>query len=62
MSKASGGPETAEDFPVEEEEVATHQEAVPVPYLAGIRRIAARWLDDGLDMKVRQTRDGYSKK
>lgn len=32
------------ELPVEEEEVATHQEAIPVPFVAGTRRVALRWM------------------
>lgn len=33
-----------EDLPVEDEEVSTHQEANPVPWLCGTRRVALRWI------------------
>lgn len=61
-SHSGSGAEELDDVPAQEEEIATHQEAVPVPYVAGTRRVAARWLDDGIDMRVRQTSANYSKK
>lgn len=32
-----------DDLPLEDEEVATAQEAIPVPLIAGTRRMAVRW-------------------
>lgn len=48
---SSKGKEPARyEFPLEEEEIATHQEAVPVPYLAGTRRVALRWITPASSM------------
>jgi hypothetical protein len=41
-------------LPVEEEEVATHQEAVPLPYVAGTRKVAVRWLGPATALITRQ--------
>jgi hypothetical protein len=44
-----GGNETTADPVVagtEEEDVSTNQEAVPIPYLAGERKVAVRWLSN----------------
>ncbi|MBX3747345.1 MAG: hypothetical protein KF833_18705 [Verrucomicrobiae bacterium] len=43
-----------DDSPIGDEELATHREAQPVPWMAGTRRIALRWLDDALDIKAVQ--------
>jgi hypothetical protein len=51
-----------DDLPAEEEEIATHQEAIPVPYMAGTRRIAGRWITPALDMIAKQTKDPHSGK
>lgn len=52
-----------EDVPVQEEEIATHQEAIPVPYLAGTRRVSLRWITDARDMQTKQSQDAtYRKK
>lgn len=42
---------------LEEEELSTHQEAVPVPYLAGTRMVAVRWLSGAMDQVARQAKD-----
>lgn len=42
-SDYSAAPETS-DTGLEEQTVSTTQEATPVPYLAGERKIAVRWL------------------
>ena len=34
----------AEAVPVEDESLSSAREAVPVPYLAGTRKIALRWI------------------
>jgi hypothetical protein len=44
-------------LPVEDEEVSTHQEAVPVPYLAGTQKIALRWISPALNMVTKQAPD-----
>ncbi len=54
---------TKDEVPVQEEEIATHQEAIPVPYLAGTRRVSLRWLTDATDMATKQSKDAnYGKK
>lgn len=53
------GPKNAdvEEVPIGEEELATHQEAVPVPYLAGTRRVALRWITAATDRVTQQAPD-----
>ena len=51
-----------EDVPVQEEEIATHQEAIPIPWLAGTRRLSLRWITDATDMATRQAKDANSGK
>lgn len=52
-----------QDVPVQEEEIATHQEAIPVPYLAGTRRVSLRWITDATEMATKQSKDpNYGKK
>lgn len=43
-----------ESLPVEEEEVSSHREAEPLPYFAGTRKIALRWLGPATGMITRQ--------
>lgn len=47
---------------LENEELATHQEVIPVPYFAGEQRIALRWITPALNMVTVQAKDGYKKK
>lgn len=61
MAKDTPKVET-DDIPVADEEIATHQEAVPVPYLAGTRRIAVRWISPALDMQTREVKQQMGKK
>ena len=61
MSKGIKAPVT-DDIPAEAEEIATHQEAVPVPYLAGTRKLAARWLGPAVSMVTVQAEDAIAKK
>lgn len=46
-----------DEVPVGDEELATHQEAVPVPYLAGTRRVALRWVTGATDRITQQAPD-----
>lgn len=60
MAKGTPSIET-DDLPLEDEEIATHQEAVPVPYLAGTRKIAGRWISPALNMLTKES-DTYPAK
>lgn len=55
-SGSSSGPVT-NPIPVEDEELSTHQEAVPVPSWWGTRHIALRWLAPAYDMITEQAPD-----
>lgn len=61
-AKGGGMSEERDEFPVEDEELSTHQEAIPVPFICGVRRVSARWIDDAREMETRQTKDNYAKK
>jgi hypothetical protein len=56
MSKAVKAPER-EDLPIEEEEMATSQEGIIVPWLNGTRRLAVRWVSSAEDMITREAPD-----
>lgn len=62
MSFQSNRKLSTDATPVEDEEISTHQEAVPVPYLAGTRHVAGRWLGAAVNMVTTQAEDGGSKK
>jgi hypothetical protein len=62
MSKSSIKPETLDETTLEAEELATHQENVPLPWLAGTRKIAVRWLDNALDQRTEQAPDDRPQK
>jgi len=47
-----------DDLAIEPETVATIQEAVPVPYLAGTRAIALRWINPPVEVFSVQAKDG----
>jgi len=55
-------PFATDEIPVEEQTIATAQEAGPLPYLAGTRMIAILWIDEALDMKAVQTGESIGKK
>lgn len=42
---------------IEEEELATHQETIPIPYLAGTQMVAIRFISPALDRVARQAPD-----
>jgi hypothetical protein len=62
MTKSTIKPEELDETTVEAEDLATHQENIPVPYLGGTRRIAVRWLDEALDMVTEQAPDSAPQK
>jgi len=43
-SKGSRDQGQTDDVPVEPETLSTAQESIPVPYLAGTRLVAIRWI------------------
>jgi hypothetical protein len=57
MGKSNVKPDTLDETTVEHEDLATHQENIPVPYLSGTRRVAVRWLDVALNMITEQAPD-----
>jgi hypothetical protein len=57
MSKSAIRPEELDETTVEAEDLATHQENIPIPYLVGTRRIAVRWIEEALDMVTEQAPD-----
>ncbi len=44
-----------DDLPVQDEEVTTHQEAVPLPYLAGKRKVACRWIGPAMNLITKKS-------
>jgi hypothetical protein len=51
-----------DDIPVEAEELATHQEAIPLPYVAGTRHIAGRWMAPATAMITKKAEGTPGKK
>ena len=51
-----------EDLPVEEEEISTHQEATPVPWLCGTRRLSLRWITPAFALATQAAPDEVSGK
>ena len=45
-------------LPFQQENVATNQQAIPLPYLAGIRLIGLRWMTSALDEVTQQAGSG----
>lgn len=39
---------------LEEEDLATHQETIPIPFICGTQIVALRWMTQALDRKARQ--------
>lgn len=58
---ASKTPIKQELLPFQKENVASNQQGVPLPYLAGTRLIAVRWITPALD-EVRTQVPGGGKK
>lgn len=56
-TKASKTPAELDDTTMEEEDLATHQETIPVPFVFGTRLVALRWISPALDMVTRQAKD-----
>lgn len=56
MNKSVQSPVT-DEMPIEDEELATHQEAIPLPFLAGTRKIAVRWIGPAANMVTQQSTD-----
>ncbi len=48
-------------LPFQQENVATNQQNIPVPYLAGERLVAIRWMTPALQEKTKQA-DSTTKK
>jgi len=42
---------------LEDEDLPTHQEAIPVPCLSGTRLVALRWISPALNMVAEQAPD-----
>lgn len=51
-----------DDLPLENEDFATFQEAIPVPYLAGKRKIAVRWIAPAAEMVTKKAKTPTGKK
>lgn len=51
-------PVKKELLPFQQENVATNQQAVPLPYFAGTRLLAARWISPALNKIVHQSSQG----
>ena len=58
---SSKPPEPLQLVPFQQENVATNQQAVPVPYLAGTRLVALRWITPALN-GIAQPAKGNGKK
>lgn len=61
-SKGRARPEDVDETTLEAEDLATHQEAIPVPYLSGTHMVALRWISEATGMVTRQAPDNISKK
>lgn len=51
-----------DDLPLQDEEVTTHQEAVPLPYIAGTRKTSCRWMTPALNMVTKKSKTEAGKK
>ena len=58
---ASKTPVKVQLLPFQSENVASNQQSVPLPYLAGTRVIAARWISPALNQVTHQVQ-GSGKK
>lgn len=56
-AKGKSSPAELNRDTIEEEDLATHQEVVPVPFQAGTRLVALRWISGALDQVARQAKE-----
>lgn len=54
-------PVKQEPLPFQKENVASNQQAVPLPYLAGTRLVAVRWITPALNQVTQQVKGGGKK-
>ena len=54
MSKGAAVNLEKDDLYVAEEEITTHQEARPVPFLNGTRKVALSWISPAMDMVLEE--------
>lgn len=59
--KPKAKPVPKELLPFQAENVASNQQSVPLPYMAGTRLIALRWISPATDMMTQQVK-GSGKK
>lgn len=52
----------ADDVPVEEQDLSSAQETAPLPWFAGQRLVALRWLSPALEMTTKQAKTPAQKK
>ncbi len=53
-SKGADIPASVDETTLQDTDLATNQETIPVPYLAGTQRYAVRWLDAARNMITEQ--------
>lgn len=62
MSKSTVSPTELDETTLEAEDLSTSQETVPLPYLAGTRKVGLRWLDGSLALIAELAPDESPKK
>lgn len=60
--KSQNRPAELDELPAEAEDVVTSQESIPVPYLAGTRLLALRWITDAMSVYSEQAPDSRPEK
>jgi hypothetical protein len=56
-AKGKGPPAEVDETTMEDEDISTHQETIPIPLISGTRNLALRWLAPAYDMVSRQAPD-----
>lgn len=63
MSLKAKSPKTERDeTSLESEDIATHQETIPVPFICGTGLVALRWIGPATNMVTKQAEDEPAKK
>ena len=56
-AKGANVPAEVDETTMEGEDVATHQETIPIPMISGTRLLALRWLTPAMNQVTRQAPD-----
>lgn len=61
MTKGKSDLTAYDSTTLQEEDIATNQEAIPVPLFSGTQLVALRWVSDGIAVYAKQQDDNAKK-